>query len=93
MITVDRAVRELRNVAWPMLLVALGIDRRIETQIAEDCRGDPDTSMSMLLRHWLDNHDASWEALAKALMSLPPFRRRGTYLYNKYVNPECELNV
>ncbi len=73
-----------------MLRMALGIDSSIETKIVVECQEDEEGAMAWLLRHWFDNHDTSWEALSKALMSVPPFKRKGAYLYNKYVNPECE---
>ena len=76
-----------------MLLLALDVDQEKETQIANECRGNDEKALSQLLRHWHDNHDSSWEKLAEALMSLPPFRRRGTYLYNKYVNPQCKIRL
>ena len=46
--------------------------------------------MKEVLKHWLDNvEDTSWETLAKAVMTQPPFRRTGAYIYNKYVNADC----
>ena len=91
--TVETALEELKNVPWPMLRLTLGIDRTIEAKIGTECRGDEEAAMAWLLRHWLDNYESSWEALAKALMSVPPFMRRGAYLYNKHVNPECKSNT
>lgn len=86
----DNALNEVRNVSWPMLLDALGVDKSMESKIADEYGADSNTAMKEVLRHWMNNHeDVSWKVLAKALMSLPPFRRHGTYLYNKYVNPEC----
>ena len=88
-VTVENALRELSGVAWPRLLFALDIERRVETRIAEECGADETAAMGELLKHWLDNdEDATWDKLAKALMSQPPFTRTGAYIYNKYVNNE-----
>ena len=88
-VTVENALRELSGVAWPRLLFALDIDRTVETGIKEECGVDEQAAMGELLKHWLDNDkDATWEKLAKALMSQPPFKRTGAYIYNKYVNNE-----
>ena len=95
-VTVENALRELRGVAWPRLLFALDIDRTVETLIIKKCRVDDEkcgadekAAMEELLKHWLDNdEDATWDKLAKALMSQPPFTRTGAYIYNKYVNNE-----
>ena len=89
-VTDENALRELRGVAWPRLLIALDIDRTVETLIIKKCRVDNEkAAMGELLKHWLDNDkDATWDKLAKALMSQPPFKRTGAYIYNKYVNNE-----
>lgn len=92
-LTLNDALHEVKNVSWPMLLEALGIDESLESRIADQYGADSYTAMKEVLRHWINNHeDVSWKALAEALMSLPQFRRHGTYIYNKYVNPECEYS-
>ena len=89
LVTIDGALKELKSVAWPRLLFALDIDRTVETRIAEECGVDENAAMKEVLKHWLDNvEDASWETLAKAVMTQPPFRRTGAYIYNKYVNED-----
>ena len=70
--------------------MGLDIDRTVETQIYEECRGDDDSAMRRVLRHWFDNYEPSWEGLAIALMSLSPYKKKGAYIYNKYVNPESK---
>ena len=88
-VTVENALRELSGIAWPRLLFALDIDRTEETRIIKECGVDETAAMGEMLKHWLDNdEDATWDKLAKALMSQPPFTRTGAYIYNKYVNNE-----
>ena len=75
---------------WPQLCLGLDIGRSVEAQIYKECREDDDSAMRQVLRHWFDNYEPSWEGLSIALMSLSSYKKKGAYIYNKYVNPESK---
>lgn len=74
-------------ITWPQFGLVLDIEKEIIEKTAQQFGGDEQRALRHIVTHWLDNdHDASWEKLAKAIMRIPMLREKGAQLYTKYVS-------